>query len=305
MLASSKNQKIIMKHQTKTQKQTAFRYSAIALLAVLSSASLVHSAEIFSESFDSYNVGVLPNNWNNTSYKWQKATDDGNTLFARVVQDTEDLFGTGTGNRYLRLVDTTSGDPVCGLEMRKTDIGQAGYLSFDFYQPEFTGTAGDGWMLRIGTDSSNASTVFGLFLNNGKLFRAAGTSVGTGTWGEIGSYDLKKLNTIKVVFNSSANAITYDGRTLASGTMDVWIGGTLIRSGVAASGGLGDGWNGSAPQTISAFNFYTKSNAAGEIFIDNISFGTLSNIPEPQTVALLSGLGILGLALVMQHRGNR
>jgi lysophospholipase L1-like esterase len=256
---------------------------------------------VFSNNFNAYTPGVIPlsyvaNGWSPQSTP--QTSDDGATLFSRVVQDSVNLFQRGTNNRYLRLADTSkaNGSAAYGANYNYllsaasnafTGAGQTGTLSFDFYEPTIAGAQGNGWMLRLGNGwAGNGNTVFALCIGQGQIRRV------TETYNQVGAtlanYTPNQLHTLTIVFNSSSSTTRYPGRLLPSGTMDVWLDEVRVATGIAASGGLGHAWTGSAPQPITNFNF-TRTPAVsdqnldftGELYLDDIRLADQALLPPP------------------------
>lgn len=256
---------------------------------------------VFSNNFNAYAPGALPlsyvaNGWSPQSTP--QTSDDGITLFSRVVQDAGNLFQRGTTNRYLRLADTSkaNGSAAYGVNYNYllsaasnafTGAGQTGTLSFDFYEPTIAGAQGSGWMLRLGNGwAGNGNTVFGLCLGQGQIRQVTGTNNIVGA--TLSSYAQNQLHTLTIVFNSSASAIRYPGRRLPSGTMDIWLDEVRVATGVVGSGGLGYAWTGSAPQPVTNFNL-TRTPAVsdpnvdflGELYLDDVRLANQAMMPPP------------------------
>jgi hypothetical protein len=102
-----------------------------------------------------------------------------------------------------------------------------------------------------------------------------------------------------VFYNSSASDVSYDGRTLAANTMDVWLDGTIAATALGRSGGS------TGVQTIDSFGFTRKTTTntatdfVGTLLLDNITAYSgveTAAIPEPSTFALAGGTAVLMLA---------
>ncbi|MET0263478.1 MAG: PEP-CTERM sorting domain-containing protein [Rariglobus sp.] len=282
---------------------------SLRLLPLLAlSLTAAHAATILTENFNSYTPGVLPTGpapgiWANPS---PGIIDDNDSLFTRVVTDTTNRFGQGTSNQYLRLADTSNANSALNYNLAINDkpIGQVGTLSFNFYDPSGDGAQGNGWLLRIGTGAGNGATAFGLFLMNGQL-RVATTNNVEPNSTAFATYALDTVHSLTVFFNSSSSAVSYGTNSLAANTMDVWLNGTIIATGLARSGGtVGD-------QTIDSFGFTRKvsgtagSDFVGELLLDNIAAYSgveTSAIPEPSSIALLGGAGVMFAALLRRRR---
>lgn len=276
----------------------------IPLLAL--SLTAAHAATILTDNFNSYTPGVLTTGsgvWANPS---PGSIDDNTSLFTRVVTDTSNRFGQGASNQYLRLADTSNTNNALNynLAINDTSIGQVGTLSFNFYDPSGDGAQGNGWLLRIGTGAGNGATAFGLFLMNGQL-RVATTNNVEPNATAFATYALDTVHSLTIFFNSSSNAVAYGTHSLAANTMDVWLNGSIIATGLARSGGT------TGDQTIDSFGFTRKVSATpgadfvGELLLDNIAayWGVeTSAIPEPSSFALLGGVAMMTAAVLRRRR---
>ncbi|RRJ96931.1 hypothetical protein Ga0100231_024570 [Opitutaceae bacterium TAV4] len=262
----------------------------------------------FSNDFNDYTSGsALPLSYTLNGWSPQTApqtTDDGNTLFSRIVTDSGNHFGSGTENRYLRVADTSNANGTASygnynflLSTASNALGgesDSGMLAFDFYEPENAAAQGIGWMLRLGNGwAANGNTVFALCIGQGGVRRVTGTNNVPDTSATLGEFSQNQKHTLRIVFNSSAETLVYNGGSVATGTMDVWLDNTKIASGVAGSGGKGSDWtNETAPVTINNFNITRNpangsatSDFVGEILLDNFSLTDEAVIPP------LSGVG--------------
>jgi hypothetical protein len=254
---------------------------------------------VFSSNFDAYAVGVLPVSYATDSWSPQKSPqviDDDKTLYSRVVQDSDNLFLRGANNHYLLVADTSTanGTPAYGafnyvLSTAANAFAgsEVGRLSFDFYEPAVKGAQGNGWLLRLGNGwAGNPSTVFALTVGQGKILQVI--QAYNKPEFSLATYEPAKPHTLVIVFNASAAAIVYDGITLPSGTMDVWLDDKHVGKGIPGSGGKGHDWTGAAPQVITNFNF-TRSQASadpaqdfvGKLFIDDVSLLNVAAAPKP------------------------
>jgi hypothetical protein len=276
----------------------------LSLIPALTLAAAAHAAAVFTDDFSSYTPGVLTtgaapaNKWLTTPSPG--IIDDDSSLFTRVTTDSGNLFGAGTSNQYLRISDTSNANNALNynLAINDTTIGQVGTLAFDFYDPSGDSAQGDGWLLRLGTAAGNSVTAIGLYLMNGQL-RVATTSNVTPSGTAFSTYSLDTMHSLVVFYNSSASDVSYDGRTLAANTMDVWLDGTIAATALGRSGGS------TGVQTIDSFGFTRKTTTntatdfVGTLLLDNITAYSgveTAAIPEPSTFALAGGTAVLMLA---------
>ncbi|WP_043581989.1 hypothetical protein [Geminisphaera colitermitum] len=298
-----------------------------ALCAFLVGGMTAHAADVFYQDFDSYTAGAaLPRAYSGANtFNTESSGDvhDGINYFTNIVQDTTNLFGRGTTNQYLRYEDTNAlGGNLMRLSTGTNRIStQVGTLSFDFVIPS-AGTR-TGWGIYLGNGwPGSGNSVFGMLLRfNDKgiyAFQNKGASLATAPMSEDAYYTFGTAATLSIVFNSSPTAITYDGYTLASGAMDVWLGTTRIGQGIPAAGGKGqpdpDGWVpgsrvGATAIDINNINisFNYGNEFTGALLIDNFKITDTaiapSAVPEPASAALFGGIGILVTTLVWKrHR---
>lgn len=277
-------------------------YSLPLLLLVILSLSCPRTllaSVLYSEDFEGYTVDAcVPTG---ASAKWStyflataQATDNGTDLLGRVK--TGPAFGVNS--KYLMLQDTNATTGMSLASSTSTNFGTTGQLSMSFYSPSGMVNQGDGWLLRLGTIYNNSSTAFGLFIENGSIY-AATTSNITQAASALATYSLDTANTLSIVYNNSTSLLTYDGGTVASGKMDVWLNGSLVGNDLAGIGNLAIG------TALANFNFTAKAAAGpipdfeGTLYVDNIEVNSIATIPEPRT-AILAGMALIGLLLV--HR---
>jgi hypothetical protein len=277
-----------------------------ALLAVTSQA-----ATIVTDSFNSYSPGAIttgssPQVWA-TPGVGAGTVDNGTDLTSRITTDTGNLFGKGTSNQYLKLSDTSNSNTADNLNLgiNPTTIGEVGTISFDFYSPTTTGSQGEGFLFRIGTLVGNGASTFGLFINNGQL-RNATTSNLTPAGSAFATYSLNTVQSLTIVFNSSASTLNYNGGSLAAGKMDVYLNGTIVGTALDGAGGFAG-----LQKTNAAVGFTRKTNGntandfVGTLYVDNLNVYSgfePSAIPEPATTAAIAGAAMLLGAVVMRRR---
>ncbi|MFA6961275.1 MAG: hypothetical protein WC205_11035 [Opitutaceae bacterium] len=285
--------------------------SLIATLAALTVVSAYATTPVITDSFTTYSPGAIttgssPAVWA-TPGVGAGTVDNGTDLTSRITTDSGNLFGKGTSNQYLKLSDTSNANTADNLNLgvNPVTIGEIGTVSFDFYSPTTAGSQGEGFLFRIGTLVGNGATTFGLFINNGQL-RAATTSSVTPAASSFATYALDTMQSLTIVFNSSASTLNYASRSLAAGKMDVYLNGTIVGTALDGAGGFAG-----LQKTNAAVGFTRKTNGntasdfVGTLNIDNLNVYSgveLSAIPEPATAAVFGGVAVLLTAMMVRRR---
>lgn len=291
---------------------------ALPLSTLLLGASFAQAAVVFENNFNSYTAGAVltrASTGANVFHNQSGTADNGTDYFTRVTQDSGNVFGGGTSNNYLRFADTSNTNAAeiarlsTGTNRFSTEVGT---LSFDFLIP--SGGQSTGWSIFLGNGNPGSSNiVFGINLRlNGNIVTT--TAAGSPSTTILSPYTPNTAQKLAIVFNSSISTVTYAGGSLATGTMDIWLGNTRIGTGIAATGGKGANWTGLTPVAINNVNIasnFASANTAqdfrGEILIDNfvIDNTAISPIPEPASMAILGGLGALAAAGFGRARRRR
>ncbi|AHF90821.1 anchor protein [Opitutaceae bacterium TAV5] len=271
------------------------------IVSTLAASCALQAAVTIGDDFQSYTpasvlpTGDLPDVWRTAA---ANRLDDGENIFTRVETDTLDLFGSGTANQYLRFqaVATTS-STYHNVATNFQNIATTGQISLRFYEPVDAAATGSGFILRIGRGATaNSGTAFGLAFQSGTLYATTGASVGVG--GALATYSQTTAHTLTVVFNNSTSNVTYDGtRSLVANTMDVWLNGTLVASGVAKSGEL------ATNAIINGINFTAKNGSVGTLCIDDVAVSdtiSITSIPEPGITALAGSI-LVGLTVLVRR----
>ncbi|MBC2596142.1 hypothetical protein H5P28_17885 [Ruficoccus amylovorans] len=157
-----------------------------------------------------------------------------------VKADTQNLFGKGEGNNFLYLRDGGSQANIqLHAVIKPYGFGYSGQVEFTFYDPGISSVTknANGLQLRLSTSDNNpgnSSTAFMIFLTNGAIYTNRPDSADINKTSRLGEYAMHQPHSLILVFNNGTSAVSYDKdrRTLESGTMDVWLDGVLIASGI-------------------------------------------------------------------------
>ena len=242
------------------------------VIASLLTSTLAAQTVLFEDNFNSYTVDEP------ISSPWGSVTPNPSVADAKleVVQDTSDLFGQGTSNQVLHVLDQSDTERTRG-DIRDLSFDVA-TLTFDFY--EVAGVTGTPFRIGIGLNSSSyTSTAFLINLQDGNP----------------GSYTQDAVHKIQIVVNTSASGVDYyQSNNVASLTYDLWIDGVLVTD----NGGLSDGSTIAAGTDLTAFRFTTDTGGLSqEMYIDNLKLYDGAFIPEPSTWGLAGIFALLGIVL--------
>lgn len=240
----------------------------------IASLSTVHASLIFSDDFDTGNtLGSNPVGW--TSILGN--TEGTNSVL--VQEDTGNLFGQGTSNRYVDLWDNSTNPG-----------GQSIYLTVG-------GLSGS---LASGVATLNMNIIEPAGVSSGRILIGIGegTMAGTDRANNInyneGNYGGETLATdtlynLNVVFNNSASSIQYNStiglQTLDAESADIWVDGSLVQSNVTQD----RTWDGGV--AIDAVGFRSFSGDIQRLLVDDFSvYSDARVVPEPASAPLLIGL---------------
>ncbi|QYY35339.1 PEP-CTERM sorting domain-containing protein [Ruficoccus sp. ZRK36] len=256
----------------------------LGLIGMSAIATTASAATFFSDDFEEYTAGAaIPLG---SEEIWREAKVVGEVVFD-AENDTGHYFSSES-NKYavLSQVDGTGQGLASATGFSGTTTGQ---MNFSFYDPS---SDTSDWLMRISGNAwgGNGNTLWGLFMQNGTLYVGSGQYVSPGA--QIGTYQQDTAYTISIVFNNSDSTLNYDGGSVASQMMDVYLNGELIGDDLASTGNIGTG------TTVQNINFASKVNSPGTIYLDDISLDSNISIPEPSTMSALAvGLGIMCLAI--------
>jgi len=277
-------------------------------LLVVTSLSAVNADTIFEETFNTYEKDQLLPAGAGTPWYGAPSTSGFGTY---VRQDTQGYFGHGTTNRYLEASATNSvrnngyflssnALPISG------NLGTVGQISFQIYQPgAFTDTMGAFFDLTSGV-GGNANLTWGISFSNGKIYLVQGSAAVIGG-PVLATYDYQKAYTITLAFNNSLEDISYDGHTLESGGLDLWIDGELVAGNLARYVSETRPPLGAA---IDSFNLKLRpadplvstETYSATIYIDSIKAENQISIPEPSLAGLAAAAAA---ALLLLRKGRR
>ncbi|QYY37250.1 hypothetical protein [Ruficoccus sp. ZRK36] len=282
----------------KTQNTpTPLRSALLGISLVATLPCLSQATVIYSEDFESYTAGSAIQQLNvDPESHWLYSTNKNDVSFT-AQDDATDIFSSSS-NQYGVISDTsTTNNQSISIATTKFAATETGSLTFDFYDSSQSLFNGEGFLLRIGPDSGNGGTAFGLWIQNGTIYSATGA----GSWQStsLSSYTLNTAHNLNIVFNNSSDAVGYEGDTIDSNTMNIYLDGVLIGDNLGGSGG-------SVGSAIELLNFTSITSSepaddfAGTIYLDNITVD--NSIPESSSSALLIGLGATLFALVQRRR---
>jgi hypothetical protein len=267
-----------------------------ALSASLSAQVLDLSRSIAADDFNAYDPGTRPPAMTNgTNMLWSP----------EIVQDTGNLFGTGTDNRFLSVYKTRHINLPFFLGAEATPVIR---VSFDIIfrnnpADTFNGTAigtDAQWMgidFRSQNDANDANvrsqiTQFTPF--DGQT-RGTVPNVSAGSLNEVIRMDLFLNNTNAPIVHLAPDGVTEV--TLQSGMSSIWTNGSVLvasHNNARTAGTIG--------HAIHQINFQVDSNLTRIVSFDLDNIEIYGAIPEPSTYALLFGLAVLGAALVYRRR---
>ena len=261
-----------------------------ALLGTVGQFTTAFSQVTISENFNSYPANsVIGSPWINTN------ADNDSSRKTRVLEDTENLFGEGTSNKYLYLYAYQTGTSNIGLYQSFNDnygYGNLGQIDLEFYDPDVSTAAGSnyGLLIRLSTSGglpSNGNSPFFITLYDGGIYDGDTKQL-------IANYDVNTPVEMSIVFNNSEFDADYaNDITLESGSYDVWINGTMVGSGTRRD--IADDLGKTLKSII--FNSPGSNATLTEMYINKMVLADTISIPEPALSAcVLSLVALAGLA---------
>jgi hypothetical protein len=196
----------------------------------------VNGQVLFTDDFEAWTVGEPVTDSDNNPERWKSDGDP----FDIVELDTDNVFGRGTDNQFIRFGNVSVDGSLPGgnldIEQRNYDKGDGvptGVLqvSFDFYEPSsnsgkgFASDLSDPGYLRIRGDESGSGMHI-IILDDGEL-QVAGEGEEVVTLHTYGEDILVRFD---FVFNQSGEDVTYRDNVLNTGKVDIYANNVLVAS---------------------------------------------------------------------------
>lgn len=216
-----------------------FTLFAVGLLACGAS----QAAVVLSDDFESYKAGSEPDLGSVFTRK-----NAGGSTTMDVVADDGTVFGA-VENKYLAFVDSGADRGDC-FWIRSTEKFTSSLvtLSFDYYQPEVSGQSGE-ISLGVGSGPMVATVAYNISFSDGKV---EGKKIG-----------LDAKHHIDIVMNNTDSTVEYNGVSLASNKMDIWVDGSrVVDRQIALAKGRGI--------ELTGFKFSTFNPNVEALYIDNL-----------------------------------
>gem|GEM_PF-5225056 len=271
------------------------RYTLLTTAVVLA-AKLLHADLIFEDDFESYTAGQVID-----TTKWSlvlSGADNVNTV--HVEQDTGNLFGKGTGNQYVDLLDNSTNPGGQSIYLTKTGLSTelaSGIvtLNMNIIEPEGTPplSGNDGRILVGIGDGTMAGT------DRANLPNWNETSAGVSTYGTV-PVTRDTLYNVNIVFNNSGSSIQYNSpsglQTLDATSADIWIDGVLQAENILQD----RSWDGGI--AVDSVGFRSFSGSAQRLLVDDYRvYDEALVIPEPSTLMLV-GVALTSLFVFRRKR---
>lgn len=249
------------------------------------------------DTISSANSGTL----GNTAVDSVTFPSTNNASVMRADADTLDLFGQGTANQYLTLIDdngvdgasTNNGTPRFSIPAPLDGVPY--HISFDFYDPDTIAVGPNVFGIRLfmGTGAytfANVTTSF-MDFDDGLLTAVYQEGIPPTTVVDpVANYTPNALHNLEIVGNYAASPYEYAGGSVPTGMYDLYLDGVLVADDVPNRYAATDSthiWIGGS------------GNASiGSMYLDNFMVWT---IPEPSSVAAL--LSVAGLGVCVRRRG--
>jgi len=255
--------------------------SILTTVTVLS-ASLIQADLIFEDDFESYTAGQVID-----TSKWSlvlSGADNVNTV--HVEQDTGNLFGKGTGNQYVDLLDNSTNPGGQSIYLTKTGLSSqlaSGIvtLNMNIIEPGGTPplTGNDGRILVGIGDGAMGGT------DRANLPNWNETSAGVSTYGTV-PVTRDTLYNLNIVFNNSGSSIQYNSpsglQTLNATSADIWVDGILQAENILQD----RNWDGGI--AVDSVGFRSFSGSAQRLLVDDYRvYDEALVIPEPSSLLLI------------------
>lgn len=221
------------------------------------------------------------------------AVEGGGSILVR--QDYDEIFGEGTTNQYLEWMSETTSGP---MRLRASTGENEGVvsISFDFIQPSDFSYYDYSWIILhaggTATDDRAQVITFGY---------------GTNKIGTTAEYQFGVVQHIELIVNNRNENVVYgDGQDLESGTVDIWINGTLAQKNFTSQNNTKGpithfelSMSGSKQQKLLFNNILIEAiTYEEEVIQDDIVFDetfdeqTISTSPGTPWTGVIDGIGI-------------
>jgi len=242
----------------------------------------VNGQVLFTDDFEAWTAGEPVTDSGNDPERWKSDGDP----FEIIEQDTDNVFGLGTENQFIRFGNVSVDGSLVGgnldSEQRSYDTGDGvptGVLqvSFDFYEPSTNSGKGlatdlsDPGFLRIRGDESGSGMHI-IILDDGEL-QVAGEGEEVITLHTYGGDTVVRFD---FVFNQSGEDVTYRGNVLNSGKFDVYADYLLVGSNIETGS---DEPEDEIERILLRTQYAEGGTVAQEMWIDN--WQTASVPPDP------------------------
>ena len=257
-------------------------YLCSTLAVFICSTMAVNGQVLFTDDFEAWTVGEPVTDSGNDPERWKSDGDP----FEIIELDTDDVFGQGTDNQFIRAGNVSVDGALPGgnldIEQRSYDKGDgvpSGVLqvSFDFYEPSsnsgkgFVADLSDPGYLRLRGDESGSGLHI-IILDDGELqIEGEGEEVVT-----LHTYGEDTVVRFDFVFNQSGEDVTYRGNVLNSGKFDVYANHLLVASNIETGA---DEPEDEIEQILLRTGYPEGGTVAQEMWIDN--WQTASVPPDP------------------------
>jgi hypothetical protein len=228
----------------------------------------VYAANIFTETFDTLTAGTAIAT-TNTAFDYVRIGSGGGSITAEEAT---------SGELHMRLGGSSS-TSLNGVG-RQSDLGGATVTTLNF-RVKLEDTLGD-FFIGMGTgdmftgNSTFATTqlMWGIQFNNGVV------EYRTGSWNSTGQTLTADTNyEFHIVANRSGSTVTYGPNSVANGTMDLFIDGTLVGDDLAIANN----------QNAAGFRIY-QINGSSYARFDSITIDNTALSPFTPTAVTFSGL---------------
>ncbi len=272
--------------------RAAFQIGAFIAAGAAFCTSLAAQEILFQDKFEQYELETAPTEISEGGI-WEMAREGSNAGAVQVLEDTEDVFGYGTANRYLR-IENGIGFLFAALNVSDAEVVT---MSFDFVDRRTTISSSGSERLTVqflAGDGSHSN------INRAHIFSLQG---GSEIRPNAGSYDANTRLRFDVILNNSAEEIEYESPTglkkLAPGLADVWKDGVIAAQNYSFAR---DSAMTASP--VRSFAFQTFSTDRFSADLDNFTiFAGAHVLPEIATASEAGDGTLIELSKVFPRRG--